>query len=471
MSRYTGLVAVVSIVCVVCSSLGIQAARAGQSVEKPTYYANYAEAMTAAEDQGKMLFIFFYQSGNGEVRDYFESKILQAAPVQQKLADYVCARLPIDTKIRVKGEEVSVLGAAAFEAMEGKQGIAILDFAHPQAKYYGCTVSALPLAAKHCFSVRQMRVILDLPPGTPDERMDTLLARLDSPEPAVTVRKKTARKKARTRNRTKAEPQSGQLAWHTDYARAMERAERQGKMMLVYFFDPREHELRDRFESESLADAAVRRKLETYVRVKIPIDTRIVIDGKKVTLIEHGAFSEMLGNQGVAILDFVDKNSGRHGDVVSAFPLTKRYNYSVDQTKVILDLPPGTLTQRTLIFAVRTHPDRPESTDGETNPILIEEAKLHSRHQARIRLQGHHQWDTRFRRIIARLPGGLTASEVCAESWAGEDLLQAAIECVRCWRLSSGHWSAVRAHHRYYGYDMKRGSNGIWYATGIFGKR
>jgi hypothetical protein len=47
-------------------------------------------------------------------------------------------------------------------------------------------------------------------------------------------------------------------------------------------------------------------------------------------------------------------------------------------------------------------------------------------------------------------------------------LVAAAIDCVHSWRQSSGHWSAVRSRHRFYGYDMKRGSNGIWYATGIF---
>ena len=62
------------------------------------------------------------------------------------------------------------------------------------------------------------------------------------------------------------------------------------------------------------------------------------------------------------------------------------------------------------------------------------------------------------------------ASEECAESWPGQGLLESAIECVRCWRLSSGHWAAVRAEHRCYGYDIKRGNNGIWYATGIFGR-
>jgi len=60
---------------------------------------------------------------------------------------------------------------------------------------------------------------------------------------------------------------------------------------------------------------------------------------------------------------------------------------------------------------------------------------------------------------------------VCAESWPGQGLLRAALECVRCWRLSPGHWRAVSSRSDAYGYDIKRGSNGVWYATGIFVNR
>jgi hypothetical protein len=145
--------------------------------------------------------------------------------------------------------------------------------------------------------------------------------------------------------------------------------------------------------------------------------------------------------------------------------------YDLEQTRVILTLPPGTLTQRTLIYAVRTHPEKPRSAHGRLHPNLGREARWHSGLMARIRRSGHHHWETRFHRINGQIPGGLTATEVAAESWPGQSLLAAAIECVRCWRLSSGHWRAVRASHPYYGYDMKRGSNGVWYATGIFGAR
>ncbi|HWC91011.1 MAG TPA: hypothetical protein VG433_15185, partial [Pirellulales bacterium] len=132
-------------------------------------------------------------------------------------------------------------------------------------------------------------------------------------------------------------------------------------------------------------------------------------------------------------------------------------------------LPPGTLTQRTLVFAVRIHPERPASTVGQLLPVLAEEAKTHSNYQAAIQVQGHHHWDARFQRLSTVLPAGLQGREVCAESWPNERLVDAAVDCVDCWRQSSGHWSAVSARHPVFGYDMRRGANGIWYATGVFG--
>jgi hypothetical protein len=138
---------------------------------------------------------------------------------------------------------------------------------------------------------------------------------------------------------------------------------------------------------------------------------------------------------------------------------------------VLLDLPRGSLTQRTLIFAVRTHPELPASTAGHFSQMLTRETENHAWHQANIMLQGHHNWNTRFHAINAELPWGLAAREVCAESWPGQSLVEAAEECVHSWRQSSGHWEAVRSRHLLFSYDMKRGTNGVWYATGIFAGR
>jgi hypothetical protein len=262
---------------------------------------------------------------------------------------------------------------------------------------------------------------------------------------------------------------SADILWMSDYAKALDTADRQNKMLCIFFGDTSAEGPAKRFQSETLNDPKVRQKLGDYVCVQLPLDAKIKHQGKDLTLLEHEAFQEMLGKPGIAIVDYSNADAKLRGSVVSTFPLTEKLWYTPEHMVVILTLPPGTLTQRTLIFAVRIHPDKPASTDGEALPALLEEAQSHSQYQANIRQLGHHFWDSRFRRIIALIPGGASPREVCAESWPGEHLVEAAIECVRCWRLSSGHWSAVRSQQRYFGYDMKRGSNGTWYATGILG--
>ena len=262
--------------------------------------------------------------------------------------------------------------------------------------------------------------------------------------------------------------QPSELVWHESYTEAMDEAEVEAKMLLVFFHDGEETATRRAFEEETLAHAEIRRMLQDFVLCRISLEAAIRVDGVETKLLDHPAFSEMQHRPGIAILDFAHwENEEAYGHVVSTFPFKPGTYYPVRAMKVVLNLPVGTLTQRTMIYAVRMHPEGPRSTHGEFNPVLKEEAESHAVHQARIRLQGHHRWDFRFHRIARRLFGA-PAQEVVAESWPGQTLVDACHDCVASWRQSPGHWAAVRSQHPAYGYDIKRGSNGIWYATGIF---
>ena len=261
------------------------------------------------------------------------------------------------------------------------------------------------------------------------------------------------------------------LVWHSRYGEAMGVAEKEGRMLLILFCRPGRCTLDERFEADALSDPAIRKRLADWVKVKLPLDATFRKEGKETVLLKEDAFEEMRGLPGLAIVDLAHKDSPYFGHVVSVFPFLGDRVYTADQMREILDLPQGSLTQRTMVYAVRVHPEHPASTQGELHPVLADEAEQQAAYQARIGVQGHHSWETRFHRINAKLPQGLTATEVCAESWPGQGLLESAIECVRCWRLSSGHWEAVRGGHPVYGYDIKRGTNGIWYATGIFGRQ
>jgi hypothetical protein len=262
----------------------------------------------------------------------------------------------------------------------------------------------------------------------------------------------------------------GTEIWQSDYFAAYETARNDGKSLLVWFPPDQLQDADEKFE-QSLADERFASALQSLVCVKVPQSTKVEIKGQPVWLLGHPAFGELLKMPGLAMVDLRDKASEHYGNVVSAYPFRSGKPLDAEKLQVLLELPTGTLTQRTLIFAVRTHAEKPRSTTGIFDPLLASETQKHSVHQASITLQGHHNWDRRFQLISAKLPDRLLAQEVCAESWPGQNLVEAAEECVDSWRQSSGHWSAVSGAHPRYGYDMKRGRNGVWYATGIFGKR
>lgn len=268
------------------------------------------------------------------------------------------------------------------------------------------------------------------------------------------------------------------LRWHTDYEQARSTATERRTLLLVQFHSPESGAGAAKAWRDSLTASASRlEKLSQWTLASVSTDSRILVNDESIRLGDHSAFAELLGGPGLAVIDCRDSASEAFRSVISLIPCLDAQPEggvrfpSPTEVDVLLDLPEGSLTQRTLVYAVRTHPDGPRSAEGQWHPALVEEVRSHASYQASIRLQGHHGWASRFHRINSKLPGDVVAQEVCAESWAAQGLWAAARECVRSWRQSSGHWNAVSTSHPYFAYDMQRGANGVWYATGIFGRR
>ena len=294
---------------------------------------------------------------------------------------------------------------------------------------------------------------------------DVLASIGGTPQPRPGVASKSpAQKKAAA----PAAPLAEMPTWLNDYADALEKAKAGQKMLLVHFCQP--NNTNCAAIERSLTNSRVRHRVQNYVLARVGTDATISQEGRNIRLLEHSSFSELHGGPGLAVIDLAHKKQPYYGRVVSALPVSSvgMYQFHPEHVPTLLDLPAGTITQRTMIFAVRTHPERPASTHGEADPVLIDEAASHSMHQARIRNQGHHQWGSRFSRIIGRRSGFGAPVEIVAESWPGQGLTDACIDCIQSWRQSSGHWRNVRTRHASYGYDIRKGSNGIWYATGIF---
>jgi len=294
-----------------------------------------------------------------------------------------------------------------------------------------------------------------------DESLADLVAVLDENAPPVP---------AEVTEATVPEPVP-ELDWLTDYAEAMRLATKEQRNLIIYFHDHGQSAARKAFETRTLANPKIKESLSNYILVDLDKDATVKTAQDTVVLLKHPSFAEMLGRPGVAIVDLTHEHAPYYKHVVSTFPFTAGKYFRTEALAIILDLPPGTLTQRTMIYAVRIHPEAPASTQGQLHNVLADEANRHSTYQASITLQGHHQWDSRFQRINAKLPGGAVAQEVVAESWPNEGLVEACVDCVHSWRQSPGHWGAVRSRQPLFGYDIKRGRNGIWYATGIFGRR
>ena len=248
-----------------------------------------------------------------------------------------------------------------------------------------------------------------------------------------------------------------------DYGAATEAAKAAGAMLLVSV-EPRTGEPTD------IAGARLERAdlQERFAASGTPwVFCRLGMDSGGAALAGDPGLTEMRRGPGLFV---VDHTAGPYaGRIVSIMPRTpgKYYSFSPLHIDELASLPRASLTQRSLILAVRIHPENPQSTSGTCDPALCAAAEAHSQHQASIRRQGHHGWNTRSQRIAAGRGG---ASEVCAESWPDQDLLDSCVDCVASWRQSGGHWNAVKSPQAAYGYDLRRGSNGIWYATGIFVK-
>lgn len=223
------------------------------------------------------------------------------------------------------------------------------------------------------------------------------------------------------------------------------------------------------FEQRSFGDLDVLELLDQYVLLKLPVDATVRRDGGETPVLKLPMFQEMLDLPGLAVVDFQHKDAPYHGELVGILPFLRAQIPTTAQVMTFLTLPAGTLTQRTLIYAVRIHQERPLSAMGVPELVLLQEARDHSAYQAKVRVLGHQNFGSRTNRIASAL-NCIGASEVCAQSWSGEGLFEAAIGCVRAWRGSPGHWKGVRAANRHYGYDMVRGGNGVWYATGLFVK-
>jgi hypothetical protein len=257
--------------------------------------------------------------------------------------------------------------------------------------------------------------------------------------------------------------------WLDDYSKATASAMEEKKDLVIHFHGKENLD-------KALDDVTVKRKLDNFVCLRLPVD--FAFEGKK--LLDYPALADMKGQPGLVVVSFHDSKLPTHGMAISAHPLMKsRYAwvpaYGPEQIKIMLSLPAkATVTQRSMIYAIRVHPEVPQSVYCDCHPAFLAHAQAHTQRQANMNHQHHADLiaTSNWLRTQGANFGG--ASEVVAESWgrriAGdESVIEGAFCCVDMWHHSPGHWGAVAGQHSYFGYDICQAQDGTWYACGIFG--
>ncbi|MDB5391877.1 MAG: hypothetical protein JWM11_7523 [Planctomycetaceae bacterium] len=263
----------------------------------------------------------------------------------------------------------------------------------------------------------------------------------------------------------------GELPWHIDYSAAYRQANTEHKQLLLFFRSEKDLLTAGQLEQNALSRPELKDSLSKFVRVVLftsavaPVDKDPKPDTKPVKLLDFPCFAHMQGQPGLAIVDLQDKNDHLFGKCISAHPFTSNTLNSVGTVKTMLELPRGTITQRTLTYVLRTHPEQPASVWGQGNPLLFEQCRVASQLMVNYGSVGHHDWGNRSAYVGGQF--GSSPMEV-ASMGAGNTLFEVAHSVVNLWRGSGVHWGMMITPNRHFGYDMVQSPSGTWFANGIF---
>jgi len=247
------------------------------------------------------------------------------------------------------------------------------------------------------------------------------------------------------------------LDWHTDYLEARAAALREGKMLLVAV---------DSDDRRYTPHPGAMPVLHGYVVLREHRDKEYPSPkGEPRRLIDFADFRHLRGQPGLVIYDFAHREEPTYGQVVSVMPYKylgpepgHRVFSEEEREHELLILEPGTLSRRTLTWAVRvSHSNgrnrRLRSADGRPHPRLMAGALRNSLLQCR--------------RGCGHFAGGLRGPEI-ASPGPGKDIVDGALNMVRIWKTSPPHYGVMVRFHRRFGYDMAPSSGNHWYGTGRF---
>ena len=265
------------------------------------------------------------------------------------------------------------------------------------------------------------------------------------------------------------------LSWHSDYLAAYVEASQEKRYLLMLV---RENVV----GGEPLASAdeifapSMRPMLEQFSRVELPLnaampnlsrnDNNSQQNDLPNLLLKHRSFRHLGMRQGIAVVDLTDPASPNHARVVSVLPLPESGQFNGDDLMLALNLPKGAISQRTLLFAIRsTVPDSSLSM-RKFSPALIELAHRNSRYMANAGQIGSFDQETRQQRIEEEFGQQAELRELVFATESEATIHDAALQAVTSWISNSKSFEILDSPATAMGMDMFQDSeSGRWFVT------
>ncbi|MDA0921325.1 MAG: hypothetical protein O2945_19825 [Planctomycetota bacterium] len=265
------------------------------------------------------------------------------------------------------------------------------------------------------------------------------------------------------------------LSWHSDYLAAYVEASQEKRFLLMLF---RENAVGGEplAPTDSVFDPSLRPMLEQFSRVELPLNAAMPNvssknedseqDALPNLLLKHRSFRHLGMQPGIAVVDLTDPASPNHARVVSVLPLQENGQFNNADLMLALNLPQGAISQRTLLFAIRsTVPDSSLSM-REFSPTLIELAHRNSRYMANSGQVGSFDRENRAQQIEKEFGPQARLKELVFATEAETGIQDAALQAVTSWISNSESFDILDSPARAMGMEMFQNSeSGRWFVT------
>lgn len=265
------------------------------------------------------------------------------------------------------------------------------------------------------------------------------------------------------------------LSWHSDYLAAYVEASQEKRFLLMLF---RENAFGGEplISTDSVFAPSMRPMLEQFSRVELPLNAAMPIVSKKNQdteqddlpnlLLKHRSFRHLGMRPGIAVVDLTDQASPNHARVVSVLPLPESGQFNNADLTLALRLPQGAISQRTLLFAIRsTIPDSSLSM-REFSPALIELAHRNSRYMANAGQVGSFDQENREQRIEKEFGPQAELKELVFATESETTIHDAALQAVTSWISNSESFDILDSPAEAMGMEMFQNSeSGRWFVT------